>query len=108
MAEYRPGYSASNDGVAHDGVVFFEGVVDRPVVIRIRVEISRQNSNLSEVKSAMAARAKAVGSDTICGFRYGQVAHSWWKQLFTFAWDSESWFGEGDAVRAAPASTDTR
>lgn len=64
----------------------------------LRVERSRQNSNLAEIKGLMAAEAKAVGSNAILAFKYGQRAHTWREQLLSFKWDSESWYGEGLAV----------
>jgi hypothetical protein len=67
----------------------------------VRVEISRQNSTLSAVKDALAAKAKSLGANAISEFRYGQKAHLWWEQIFTFKWDTESWYGEGKAVRIA-------
>ena len=65
---------------------------------RISVTVNRQNSNLSEVKKRMASQAHQVGANSIVNFRYGQRSHKWWQLVFTFKWDSEGWFGEGDAV----------
>ena len=36
--------------------------------------------------------------NAIINFKYGQRAHQWGEKAFTFKWDTESWYGEGDAV----------
>jgi len=83
----------------HDGVFFCESTPPGVTPIcRINVEISRQNGHLEIVKEEMARRASAAGTNAIVGFRYGQRAHKWWEQMFSFKWDSESWWGEGEAV----------
>jgi hypothetical protein len=84
----------------HQGVFFTEGVI-RPVAQsrgRIQVEISRQNSNLTEVKNEMARQAAAQGANVIHNFQYGQKAHNWWELVFSFKWDTESWYGTGEAI----------
>ena len=84
----------------HKEVFFAEGIVqtDGHSCGRIQVEISRQNSNLAEVKDEMARQAAAKGANVIQNFQYGQKAHKWWEVLFTFKWDTESWHGAGDAI----------
>ena len=83
----------------HAGIVFTEeNPPGTTFVKRIEVSISRQNSHLSEVKDRMAADAVKSGALAIVNFRYGQRSHKWWQQMFSFKWDSESWYGEGDAV----------
>ena len=84
----------------HQGVFFTEDVVQAAAHPRgrIQVEISRQNSNLTEVKNEMARQAKAKGANVIQNFQYGQKAHKWWELVFTFKWDTESWHGAGDAI----------
>lgn len=84
----------------HDGVFFTESTVSgrSPSLARVEVEISRQNSNLTEVKNEMARRAKAKGANVIQNFKYGQKAHQWWELIFTFKWDTECWYGSGDAI----------
>lgn len=88
----------------HEGVFFTEGTLRCPShpLGPIRVEISRQNSNLSEVKTRMAREATRRGANVIQNFTYGQKAHKWYETLFalTFKWDTESWHGSGHAVRA--------
>lgn len=86
-------------GTDHDGIFFTEQEIRGPLSHgHISVEVSRQNANLFEVKKRLAAEARARGANAVMNFSYGQRAHSWWSQLFTFRWDSESWYGEGDAV----------
>jgi hypothetical protein len=86
-------------GTHHQGVFFTEADVPGSESLgRIQVEIGRQNANLKLVKDQMAQEASRRGAKTIANFRYGQRPHKWW-QLVTFKWDTESWFGEGDALR---------
>jgi hypothetical protein len=84
----------------HQGVFFTEGVVRAAAQPhgRIQVEISRQNSNLTDVKNEMARQAAGKGAHVIQNFQYGQKAHKWWELVFTFKWDTESWHGTGDAI----------
>jgi hypothetical protein len=85
----------------HQGIFFTESsvrVTAHPCG-RIQVEISRQNSNLTEVKNRMASQAAAKGANVIQNFVYGQKAHKWWETVFTFKWDTESWHGAGDAIK---------
>ena len=91
---------AGLEGNLFDGVFFSESLSPpgMPIVGHLSVKINRQNSNLSEVKKQMAARALTMGANSVVNFRYGQTSHKWWQLVFTFRWDSESWFGEGDAV----------
>jgi hypothetical protein len=86
-------------GNEHEGIFFTEDRIDGATSVgSVHVEISRQNSNLTQVKSKMATAAKAKGATAIQSFTYGQKAHKWWQQAFTFKWDSESWHGDGEAV----------
>ena len=88
------------DGTIQNGVFFTESPLGGGRNLgRIRVEISRQNANLTKVKQRLAKEATARGATIIANFRYGQRAHKWWEQAFTFKWDSESWYGEGDAIQ---------
>jgi len=87
------------NGTMCDDIFFTESPAHSvPILKKIHVEISRQNSNLTEVKQRMAHEAKRVGATAIVNFRYGQKKHAWWELVFTFKWDTESWHGEGDAV----------
>lgn len=83
-----------------DDVFFTESMVSGGTVLRhLSVEISRQNANLTEVKQRMARQARDLGATVVMNFRYGQKKHQWWELVFTFKWDTESWHGEGDAVK---------
>jgi len=87
-------------GTMLDGIFFTESSIQNALPIRhLQVEISRQNSNLGEVKKGLAIQAASIGATAIMNFRYGQKKHSWFKQAFTLKWDSESWHGEGDAIK---------
>lgn len=86
-------------GTTTDEIFFTEdGIANANPIKHISVEISRQNSNLTAVKVKMAAEAKALGATAIMNFRYGQKAHKGLKLLLP-KWDTESWHGEGDAIR---------
>ena len=88
-------------GTVCDGIFFTESPISAASVLRhVHVEISRQNADLTEVKTRLAQQAKALGATAIANFRYGQNKHQWWELVFTFKWDTESWDGEGDAVKA--------
>lgn len=87
-------------GSVSDGIFFAEGPIPKSTFRKhLQVEISRQNSNLGEVKRQLASDAKTAGANAIANFTYGQKAHSW-LGLLTLKWDTESWHGEGDAVVA--------
>jgi hypothetical protein len=92
--ESRCGVSGTVEG----GVFFTESdVAGARQLGSVNVEISRQNSNLSEVKAELAAQVRARGGNALVRFKYGQRAHPWW-QMLALKWDSESWHGEGLAV----------
>lgn len=86
-------------GTERDGIFFTEGAIPGAAVLRhLRTEISRQNSSLSAVKDALASDVRAAGGNALMNFKYGQRAHRP-LELISFKWDTESWYGEGDAVR---------
>jgi hypothetical protein len=86
-------------GTELNGVFFTEKSVSGATQLKhIKVEISRQNSDLSEVKARLAEQVHRAGGNALINFRYGQRKHGWW-ELFLLKWDTESWHGEGDAVR---------
>jgi hypothetical protein len=86
-------------GTVCNDIFFTESTPSHSTVLKhIHVEISRQNSNLTEIKEKMAYEAKVAGANAIINFRYGQKKHQWWELIFTIKWDTESWHGEGDAV----------
>ena len=85
-------------GTIADDVFFTEDSVDGGrLATRIKVEVSRQNANLGQVKQKMAAQATAAGATVIANFRYGQRPHRGLRLLLP-KWDTESWYGEGDAL----------
>jgi len=87
-------------GTVLNEIFFTEHTIPSASPIRhLHVEISRQNANLMEVKDKLVQEAKSIGATAIMNFRYGQKKHEWWELVFTFKWDTESWHGEGDAVR---------
>lgn len=88
-------------GTVHKDIFFTESLPQVPStsVGPIKVEISRQNSNLLQVKDRMVGQAIAKRANVIANFRYGQRKHKTWQLIFTFKWDTESWYGEGDALR---------
>lgn len=86
-------------GTVFNDVFFTEDRIPGASTIQhVHEEISRQNSNLNEIKDAMSRSAKSHGANIIMNFRYGQKKHEWW-ELFFFKWDTESWHGEGDIVK---------
>jgi len=87
-------------GTLYDDIFFTENNVSGATQLEhLKVEISRQNANLTEVKQRLARQAHDLGATAIINFRYGQKKHQWWELVFTFKWDTESWHGEGDAVK---------
>ena len=88
-------------GTIADDVFFTEhAVTGGRVATQIKVEVSRQNADLSQVKKKMAAQATAVGATVVANFRYGQRPHRGFRLLLP-KWDTESWYGEGDALSTA-------
>ena len=87
-------------GNTANGIFFTEAAIPNAVRIKhLSVEISRQNSNLIAVKERLAEEARSLGASALMNFKYGQRGHAWWEQVLTFKWDTESWHGEGDAVK---------
>jgi hypothetical protein len=86
-------------GTVYNEVFFTEDrILGASTIQHIHEEISRQNSNLTELKNEISRSAKLLGANVVMNFRYGQKKHEWW-ELFAFKWDTESWHGEGDAVK---------
>jgi hypothetical protein len=88
-------------GTFYDGIFFTEEPVEhrRLSAKPVKVEISRQNSNLQQVKQKLAQHVRKAGGNALVGFRYGQRSHSIFKQVFTLKWDTESWHGVGYLAR---------
>jgi hypothetical protein len=85
-------------GTFMGGVFFTEHPAPEvPRLGRVDTEISRQNADLNAVKAALAEQVARLGGNALVGFRYGQRAHRG-MELLAFKWDTESWYGEGDAV----------
>jgi hypothetical protein len=81
-----------------DGVFFTEQASNPAYLVAaepVSVEISRQNSDLRQVKARLAQEVKRRGGNALVRFEYGQRSHPVWKQLLTFQWDTESWHGRG-------------
>ena len=86
-------------GTVNSNIFFAETTIPGARPIRhLHVEVSRQNSNLFEIKELLAKQAASVGANAVMNFRYGQRKHKTWELVFSFKWDTESWHGEGDAV----------
>ena len=86
-------------GFTQNNVFFTESSIANAVVIRhLSTEISRQNADLRQVRKNLANEALAANANYIMNFKYGQKQHPWWQLVFTLKWDTESWYGEGDAV----------
>ena len=75
----------------YDGIIFCEGALAGAEVSKIRIELSRQNALLNELKSRMASQAKSFGANAIINYSYKQE-----KKLF--GWDSLSLVGTGTAI----------
>ena len=87
-------------GNVYEGMFFTENAVPGATTIRhLHVEISRQNADVGEVKRRLAQEARTIGANVLMNFRYGQKKHRWRELVFTLKWDSESWHGDGDAVK---------
>lgn len=87
------------NGTMYEDIFFTEEVIPTAKIVRhLHVEISRQNSNLTEIKRQLVSEAKSLGACAIMNFKYGQKKHKTWELVFSFKWDTESWHGDGDAV----------
>lgn len=92
-------------GTEVDGVFFTESgpPPGLQVLGPIAISKNRQNWDLSKIKQAMAAEATRLGGNAVVSFRYGQRSHKWY-QLLLPRWDTEGWYGEGDAAVLPPES----
>ena len=86
-------------GTTVDEIFFTESSVAKASVLRhLHIDIFNQNSNLIEVKKKLAEEAKNAGGNAVMNFHYGQKTRDW-RALFTsMRWDTEEWYGEGDAI----------
>ncbi len=87
-------------GTVHGEIFFTEESVPSATVLRhLRVTIPRQNADLDQVKDLLAQKARNAGATAVMNFRYGQKRNAWWRLFITTTWDTEGWYGEGDAVK---------
>ncbi len=87
-------------GAVHGEIFFTEEAVPTAAVLRhLRITIPRQNANLDQVKDLLALKARKAGATAVMNFRYGQKRNAWWRLFITATWDTECWYGEGDATR---------
>jgi len=82
-----------------DGVVITEArhITGARYLGPVSIQINRQNADLGRVRAELAQQVRALGGNCLGGFEYGQRAHRWW-QLLLPRWDTELWFGHGDAL----------
>jgi hypothetical protein len=86
-------------GTLHQGVFVTEADLPGEGLGAISITIGRQNANLVEVKERLAYEAARRGANAVIGFQYGQRKHGPLQLVNPFRWDTESWFGEGEAKR---------
>ncbi len=87
-------------GTVHRGVFVTEDALPGQNLGTVSVSIGRQNANLSEVKERIAREAEGRDANAVANFTYGQKKHGPVQLMNPFRWDTESWFGEGTAMRA--------
>ena len=90
-------------GTESDGIFFSEDAAPSATQVLGRVSFrkNRQNWDLARIKQELARQAAALGADSVVNFEYGQISAKWYEHLLP-RWDSESWYGEGDAIRLGP------
>ncbi len=87
-----------------DGVAFIEGPAPFTRSFgRVTMAIGLQNADLFAIKQALARKVRAKGGNAVINFTYGQRPHHGLQLLNPFRWDTESWFGAGEAVTVDPA-----
>jgi hypothetical protein len=90
-------------GTVHSGGVFItEGELPGESLGVISVSIGRQNADLSEVKERLAGEAVKRGANAVSKLTYGQQKHGPLGLVNPLRWDTESWVGEGEAMRVQP------
>jgi hypothetical protein len=83
----------------HDGIAFIEGRPPNCQLIKtVKIELGgifdqAQLKSLSDVKSALAAKAKQSDGNAIVDFSYGQRSVGWFRSLFQL--DDVNWYGSG-------------
>jgi hypothetical protein len=91
-------------GTVHRGVFVTEAELPGEELGPVSATIGRQNANLDQIKDRLAAGAAQQGANAVAGFQYGQRKHGPAELLNPFRWDTESWFGEGRAMKVPPAT----
>jgi hypothetical protein len=86
-------------GTEVDGIFFTEAPAPpgTRVLAPIAVRKKRQNWDLARIKISMATEAARLGANAVVSFRYGQRSHKWY-ELMLPRWDTEGWYGEGEAA----------
>jgi hypothetical protein len=89
-------------GTMHRGVFITEQELPGEDLGVLSVSIGRQNADLGQIKEQLAAKAVAQGANAIARLSYGQRKHGAGQLINPLRWDTESWFGEGQALRVPP------
>jgi hypothetical protein len=93
-------------GTLHGDVFITEGELPGENLGVVQAHIGRQNANLSEIKEQLAQKAARRGANGVAHLKYGQRKHGPLELMNPFRWDTESWFGEGEAIRVPPETAD--
>jgi hypothetical protein len=86
-------------GTVHDGVFVTESDLPGESLGSVSATIGRQNADLNQVKHKLAQEAAKRGGNAVALLQYGQRKHGPMKLMNPFRWDTESWFGQGEARR---------
>jgi uncharacterized protein YbjQ (UPF0145 family) len=90
-------------GTLHHGVFITEGDLPGEELGTISATIGRQNANLNQIKDRLATEAEQKGANAVASLQYGQRKHGPAELMNPFRWDTETWFGEGRAMKVPPA-----
>ena len=81
-------------GTEHDGIFFTEGVIEGGSTMgNVEAISNRQNVPLDDLKTALAAKVKAVGGNALDNFKYVQKGTVW-------SFSSTQWKATGRAMKA--------
>jgi hypothetical protein len=89
-------------GTIHSGIFITEQELPGEDLGSLSVTIGRQNADLGQIKEQLAAEAIACGANAVAQLSYGQRKHGPGQLLNPLRWDTEMWFGEGQARRVPP------
>jgi hypothetical protein len=89
-------------GTIHRGVFITEQELPGDDLGSLSVTIGRQNADLGQLKEHLATEALRRGANAVAVLSYGQRKHGPGQLMNPFRWDTESWFGEGQALRVPP------